>query len=213
MDEKNLTTNESLELITMMISRTRKRLNQGSGNIFLFWGYLCVCVEILVYIAGMIAKSPKVSWLYFLIPIIGIPVSYIYRKHKRDSLGVVTYSDYLTIGLWNIVIWIAIASIVLSLGFFIDGFPVWIVMMLFAFFVVGFATSVQGLIIREKCLILGGSVGIVIGGILTAGYIAGAGANIGMFVGPLFVLTYILMFIIPGHILNHKAKKSGYERA
>lgn len=213
MKEQNLTSNESLDLITQMIARTRQRLERGSGNQLLFWGYLVVAVTILVNVAGYFLRSPKTGWIYFLIPIIGLPVSWLSQKRSRENSGVVSYSDYLTNSLWNIVIGIAVASVLVCLGFLIVGFPVWIVMMLFGFFVIGMAITMQGVIIREKSLVIGGSVGIIIGGFLTAGYISGAGAIMGMFVTPMFIITYIVMMIIPGYILNHKARKNKDERA
>ena len=40
MEEKNLTEKESLELIARMISKSKKRLEIGDGNVFLYWGTL-----------------------------------------------------------------------------------------------------------------------------------------------------------------------------
>lgn len=48
MEEKRLTENESIEIITSMINRTKDRYI-GSGNIMLMWGYLVVAVTIFVW--------------------------------------------------------------------------------------------------------------------------------------------------------------------
>lgn len=76
--------------------------------------------------------------------------------------------------------------------------------MLFAFFVVGMAVSMQGMIIREKSLILGGAFSVISGGFIVAGMIAGV-YWLWMFSSPLFIISFIVMMIIPGHILNRKA--------
>ena len=39
MEEKKLSEQESLELISQMIRSTRKNMEVGSGNQFLYWGY------------------------------------------------------------------------------------------------------------------------------------------------------------------------------
>ena len=78
-------------------------------------------------------------------------------------------------------------------------------MMLFAFFVVGMAVSVQGMIIKENVMIAGGAFSVVCGGFLVAGMITGA-SWLMMFTQPLLIISMIIMMIIPGHILNRKAR-------
>ncbi|MCS2958977.1 hypothetical protein NXX53_22245 [Bacteroides salyersiae] len=56
MENKKLNEQESLALITQMIQNSKKGLVVGSGNSFLFWGYLTLAVSIaiflLLYITG-----------------------------------------------------------------------------------------------------------------------------------------------------------------
>ena len=40
MEDRKITEQESLELISQMIQNTRRNLDAGSGNIFLLWGYI-----------------------------------------------------------------------------------------------------------------------------------------------------------------------------
>lgn len=61
MEDKKLTEQESLELITTMIRRTRERYI-GDGNIMLMWGYLSVAVAALVWI--MLAVTGHQAWNY-----------------------------------------------------------------------------------------------------------------------------------------------------
>lgn len=75
------------------------------------------------------------------------------------------------------------------------------------FFIIGMATSVQGIIIKEKSLIYGGAFSVICGGFLVAGVLAGA-YWLQMYSSLLFIISFIVMMIIPGHILNHKAKKA-----
>lgn len=49
MEEQKLTEQESILLITEMISRTKRR-KLGNGNIMLLWGYLSVAVATLVWV-------------------------------------------------------------------------------------------------------------------------------------------------------------------
>lgn len=49
MEEQKLTEQESILLITEMISRTKRR-KLDNGNIMLLWGYLSVAVATLVWV-------------------------------------------------------------------------------------------------------------------------------------------------------------------
>ena len=62
MEERKLTEKESLEVITSMIARTKQRLAKGVGDIMLMWGYLVVCVTLLVWGLLLITKNPAVNW-------------------------------------------------------------------------------------------------------------------------------------------------------
>ena len=48
MENKKLNEQESLALITQMIQNSKKGLVVGSGNSFLFWGYLTLAVSIAI---------------------------------------------------------------------------------------------------------------------------------------------------------------------
>ncbi len=70
MEDKKLTEQESLELITTMIRRTRERYI-GDGNIMLMWGYLSAAVAALVWIMLAVTGHPAWNYLWFLIMIVG----------------------------------------------------------------------------------------------------------------------------------------------
>ena len=63
MENKKLNEQESLALITQMIQNSKKGLVVGSGNSFLFWGYLTLAVSIaiflLLYITGNQSWFPR----------------------------------------------------------------------------------------------------------------------------------------------------------
>ncbi|MCM1505160.1 MAG: hypothetical protein NC127_08180 [Muribaculum sp.] len=210
MQDKKLTPADSMELITTMIAATRRHFTKGEGNMLLFWGYLCVIVAVLSIMCGYIQYGtgtdiPFPSGLvWWAIPIIGIPYTIAINHKNRTKRKVVTYTDTMTITLWNYVLLLAIAAIAIGMIFYISGFSVWYVMELFTFFVVGMASSVQGIIIKEKSMIYGGAFSVLSGGFLIAGLIGGC-YWLQSYSSYLFIISFIVMMIIPGHILNHKA--------
>ena len=206
MEERKLTDKESLEVITSMIARTKQRYI-GNGNILLMWGYLVVSTTILVWIMLTTTHKNAWNWLWFAIPVIGCSVTpFMARRQERDY-GAVTYSDKVTSQLWTI---FGISEIVLTLmclGFqFLGDINCWKAMLTYTLVTAPVAEIAQGLIIKEKSLIIGGIIGLL-AGLITICCVAGGITLYAYWFLPLFIVVFIVMMIVPGHILNYKARK------
>ncbi len=205
MEEKKLTEKESLEVITSMIARTKQRY-LGSGNILLMWGYLVVLVSILVWIMLVSTRQNVWNWLWFAIPVIGMPITSIMARREKRAYGVVTYSDKITSQLWTIFGLSEIILTLICLGFAIIGnVNSWGAMLVYTLLVAPSAEIAQGLIVKEKCLIWGGVVGMAIGMISVCCVVGEIPLSANWFM-PLFILVWVAMMIIPGYILKHKEK-------
>ena len=206
MEDKKLTEKESLEVIISMIARTKARY-LGSGNILLMWGYLAVFSSILVWILLAATRQNVWNWLWFAIPVIGMPLTSIMARREKRTDGVVTYSDKITSHLWSI---FGVSEIVLTLiclGFsLIGGIKCWTAMIVYTIIAAPFAEIAQGLIVKEKSLTWGGIVGLAIGMVLVC-CVTGKIPLLANWFKPLFILFWVVMMIVPGHIINHKAKK------
>ncbi len=206
MEDKKLTEKESLEVITSMIARTKARY-LGSGNILLMWGYLAVFSSILVWMLLAATQQNVWNWLWFAIPVIGMPLTSIMARREKRTNGVVTYSDKITSHLWSI---FGVSEIVLTLiclGFsLIGGIKCWTAMIVYTIIAAPFAEIAQGLIVKEKSLTWGGIVGLAIGMVLVC-CVTGKIPLLANWFMPLFILFWVVMMIVPGHIINHKAKK------
>lgn len=206
MEDKKLTEKESLEVITSMIARTKARY-LGSGNILLMWGYLAVFSSILVWILLAATQQNVWNWLWFAIPVIGMPLTSIMARREKRTDGVVTYYDKITSHLWSI---FGVSEIVLTLiclGFSLfGGIKCWTAMIVYTIIAAPFAEIAQGLIVKEKSLTWGGIVGLAIGMVLVC-CVTGKIPLLANWFMPLFILFWVVMMIVPGHIINHKAKK------
>lgn len=208
MKEQQINERQSLDIITAMIAQTKERLHMGDGNILLLWGYLTVSVSILVGVLLYITHSPACNWLWFLIPAIGCPATTVIARRQQVKVGAKTYTDRLCSGIWTLVGWCSFVSILICFGFMLFAAKsVWSIMLVYALLVVGLIVVVQGLIIREKSMVFGGSVGMIAGCITLACVVAQIPLALVWFM-PMFILTWICMMIIPGHCLNDKAKNS-----
>lgn len=207
MEERKITEAESIEIITSMISRTKARLVKGSGNILLMWGYLIVAVTALIWVLLVTTKNPAVNWLWFLIWVIGGIATPIMVKRKRMASGTKSYTDKLTSQIWSVVGLTGIASTLLCLGFLlIGGKDSWSMMFVFALIIVPMAEIMQGLVIKESPLIVGGGIGLLIG-LFTTCCISSHITLMATWFMPLFIIAFAAMMIVPGHILNSKANR------
>ena len=207
MEEKRITEVQSLEIITEMIARSNVRRKLGNGNIMLLWGYLTVAVSALVWTLLLVTKNPVWNWLWFLIWIIGGTVTPIMARKQRTEEGHKTFIDTIINGIWSAIGYMAIAMTFTCLAFFFAGGKgCWSSMFVFALLGVGFAETIQGIVVKEKSLIVGGGIG-TLGGVIMLAAIAGKVTLYVNWVLPLFIISFICMMIIPGHILNAKGKK------
>ena len=100
MEEKKLTGAESLELISRMIETTKKRMEVGSGNKFLLYGYSAVALSVAVFLLVRFTGDPRWNFAWFLMFIPGMVDAAASRKRRP---AVVTYMDGVLSGMWWIV--------------------------------------------------------------------------------------------------------------
>ena len=207
MEEKQINEKESLEIITEMINRTKSRLRIGDGNLLLLWGYTAMAVTALVATMLLITRHPASNWLWLLIWIIGGTAWAHIDRRRNGKQQVSTYTDSITRGLWTLVgfctIMLTAICLVLML---LAGKDCWAAMLVFGLLVIGIAVTIQGIIIKEKCLIAGGAVGVASGSVVLCCATGGIALS-ACWTFPLIAATFLLMLIVPGHILNHKARR------
>lgn len=207
MEDRKLTEKESLEVITSMIAQTKERYI-GNGNIMLMWGYLIVAVAALIWTLLIITHNTSWNWLWYLIWIIGGIATPIMAKKEQRKRGVKNYSDTLTSRIWSTVGFSAIAATAICLAMLlVKGVDAWSSMFALALIIVPFGEIAQGIVIKEKSLVVGGAIGLCVG-LFTMACIAGHVVLYATWFMPMFIIAFIAMMIVPGHILNGKAKKA-----
>lgn len=206
MEDKKLTGIESIELITSMINRTKERYI-GSGNIMLLWGYLVVAVTVLVWVMFEITHNPAWNWLWFAIPFVGGIATPLMARREKLRKGVTTYSDMITDRLWTLFGLSEMVLIVLCLiAAYCFAVNCWAAMLVYSFIVAAFAEIVQGIVVKEKSLVAGGGIGLFLG-MLTLCCVVGRVPLYADWFLPLFMLGFVCMMIVPGHILNYKMRR------
>ena len=207
METKEMSEKESLALITEMIDRTRRRLEIGDGNIFLYWGIYSLLIGALTY--GMIWWTQNGVW-QFLWFLVALGIFFIPRMQKKPAAK--SYIDKASQAIWTSVIAILVVFTVVTFLFHIFGMEPgmvvrhWTIFYLYPFFIVGFGVLAQGVLIQEKSLIIGGIISMALGAWAFCICIDGFYLCFPLGAG-LLMLDFIVMLVIPGLVIRHKAKK------
>lgn len=207
MEDKKLTPQESMALITKMIEDSKQRIATPDTRVSVMWATLSIVTAVIVGILCLITHDSRYNYLWLAIPIIGYPLSFSMgrKKAKRHEK---TYVEYVNDGIWRIVGYITIALTAICLIYDAIGYPqIWIAMFYFAFIVVGFAAAMTGVILKEKSYVFGGIFSIVAGLITAVSPLCGTPLLVSWTI-PLYIFCFFMMFIVPAVIIRHKLKKT-----
>lgn len=95
----------------------------------------------------------------------------------------------------------------MALGFSLfAGKDAWTVMLILAFVMCGFGVTMQGFIIREKSMVAGGVVSLLSGIFVACCVVSSTPLGVWWII-PVFIICFTCAMIVPGHILNAKAKR------
>lgn len=193
MEDKVLTEKESLDLISQMIRNTRSRLEDNSGIPFLIWGYTTVIVAVIVWSLVTTSGNYLWHWLWFAIPVLGGTLWLLHNKKQLNNRSrVITFVDRAISHVWMV---FGIASFMISIISFLTYIPILFIVLL----TMGMATAITGLIIRFKPIIFSGFIGILFSPLCV---IVRDTSSI-----LIFAAIFVLMMVIPGHMLNYTAKR------
>ncbi|MEI7676869.1 MAG: hypothetical protein WCJ03_08825 [Bacteroidales bacterium] len=190
MEDKILNEKESLELISKMIQNSQQKMKAGNGLTFLIFGYTTLLISVIVYYLLKTTHNDWYNLIWLGIPIVGFPLLYFFKQAKPKYSK--TYIDRVVGNVW-LVTGFALFFVSFTAGFV--RIPVLAILIL----LLGIATTITGMIIRFKPVIIGGILGMI------------------SFILPFVLFGYeqvliygicvFIMMVIPGHILNYKGLK------
>lgn len=206
MEDKKLTPQESMELITSMIQSTKRRVASPDLRISVMWAVLTIATAVAVWIILSTTHNPWFNFIWFAIPVIGIPANIILANSKREKNCTKTYLDKVSEGVWKCVGYIAMGLTIICLIAQQCGYPmVWLAMFYYAFIIVGFGATVNGLLLRENSYVFGGLFSIFSGFVIIICNLCQI-PLLYSWVVPLYILCFLLMFIVPAFIISRKIK-------
>lgn len=204
MEEKKLTPQESMEIIARMIEVSKQRIAMPDLRISVMWALVTIVTAAVVLTASLIGYTPRINLVWFAIPVIGLPLNYLMAQKAESAKGAKTVIDQIGDGIWKTVGFTGIALSAICLVFQLLGYPqAWLAMFYYAFIIVGFGATMQGIVLKERSYVFGGAFSILSGFatvILTLCRIPLAM----VWVLPLYMLCFLLMFIVPAFVIRKK---------
>lgn len=189
-EEKMMTGEESLRIITEMINKTKTNVQQGSFHL-IFWGWLIFFCGISEYLLLKLAGFYS-SWYVWFLAIPGVFVSLIYGFLKNRKGHAHTYADI--IYMWT---WMGFLVVAIILMLFLNIAKRYDLIPAFILLAAGMPTFISGFIIRFRPLIFGGVSMWIIS--IIAFF---AGEPISSFAVPVAMLTG---YIFPGYMIRRIA--------
>ena len=204
MEDKKLNEKESLALITQMINSSKKNMEIGQGNIMLIYGYFTTALSIVLF--ALISLTHDFIWSWGWMLMFGIWSIMSYRQRQKPP-KVVTYTDKVISKVWQVMGWMFIVTF-LTIGIIEFSFARYIdfiLMLPLSLIYCGIGVSITGIIIQERWMTYTPLIAFIIAIYMLTMLMIGEKATTLWYL--YFGLSFVFMMIIPGHIVNHKAKK------
>lgn len=205
MENNKLSEAQSLELITSMIQDSRSRLARNSGTPFLIWGYTTVAVSLFNALALYLGWSHAWAWSWFSIPVIGWLGMMLLFKQEPSARN---YIDRIVSMIWVVIglsfAWLFVGAVVFGCSI---SFLTVVVM--------GIGTVLTGCVIKHRTTTICGWAAMCASLIFPIVYFIIAKSGSASAISEVwiwgelivFALIFLVMMVIPGHILNHKYNK------
>jgi hypothetical protein len=186
-EEKVMTGEESLRIITEMINKTKVNISQGSFHL-LFWGWLIFACSLSEYMLMKFTTFEHSYYVWFL-TIPGVFVSLIYGFVNGRKATVHTYAEMVYMWTWMGFLFAFVTLFIIHREQLDTVAP-------YILILAGFPTFVSGVILKFRPLIFGGICFWIISVIVSF-----AGPSIASLGMPLAVITG---YLIPGYMLKNK---------
>jgi hypothetical protein len=147
-EEKLMTGEESLKVITAMINKTRVNVIQSSFHL-LFWGWLIFACSISEFLLYKFTNFTNAWYVWFFV-IPGVFVSMIYGFTKGRKASVHTYAE-------GIYVWVWMAFLIASVVLFIVHSSQMDSISKYILLVAAMPTFISGIVLKFKPLIWGGA--------------------------------------------------------
>ncbi len=207
MEEKKISEQESLELISKMIQQTQQRIGVGAGTPFIAWGVIMIVVAATIGFGILFTGNGMWMWGYFAIPVLGFIYNYLNKRRaaKTEKPQMKTYIEENLQHVWKCIGFVLLVYPLIVLILRTNEPKAWIGMYFLGVFMPTIGSFITGLMlkIRNFRLYINISLGMCLllladlfrNNVMTNKY------------NFLFALITFFSLVVPGIIINKAAHK------
>lgn len=204
MEERKFTEKESLELISQMISASRQRLQKGSGNPFLYYGYPSLSISVATFLITKFSGDYVWNMLWILM---FIPAIVLWVKDRGEKPETTSYIDRMLTNTWKVVLMLMVLSLTVTVCSGLGTGVINLQLMLpLALIFVCTGTLITGLTTGEGGIVGMATIAFVMPVLLLSSMVAGDQYL------PVWNLaggfSFLFSLVIPGHIINRRSSRS-----
>lgn len=187
-----MTPEKSLQIISEAIARSRRDFEKNAGTPLITWGYIVLIFSLIVWFMLRETNDSKWNFLWFGIPLIGWPLTRAQIKGEAENTATSFISK--TLGHIWIVYGIFATALATAFAFIAPPYSGFLTAVL-----LGFAATMTGVILKNNYITSGG---IITGICCTTALFFVENWDAAL----LFAVAAIVNLIIPGFVMNRKAK-------
>ena len=149
MEQNNeMTAQQSLQIITETLNKSRKGILLNSAKYFLLWGALLTSISLVIYLLWNLTSKPQWNFLWFAMPVIGYSIAALMGKYDV-AVPQNEVSKMLT-GVWRV---FGVFAITLSaIAIFLVPMNVSLIIVI----ILGLAECMSGVLLKNWPIIVGG---------------------------------------------------------
>ena len=145
---KEMTAQESLRLISESFNKSRKDILRNSAKYFILWGTLLTLTSLAIYLLWHFTGKPQWNFLWFVMPVIGYPFAALIGKNSI-AIPQNEVSKMLG-GIWSV---FGVFSIMLSaIAVFLVPMHITLVIVI----ILGLAECISGVLLKNWPIIIAG---------------------------------------------------------
>ncbi len=145
---KEMTAQESLQLISDSFNKSRKDILRNSANYFVLWGILLTAISLAIYLLWHLTDKPQWNFLWFAMPVIGYPLAALVGK-SNAPIPQNEVSKMLG-GVWTVFGTFALA--LSAIAVFVVPMHITLIIVI----ILGLAECISGVLLRNWPIIIAG---------------------------------------------------------
>lgn len=103
---KEMTAQESLSLITETLNSSRREITRRSGKYYILWGVLLTVFSLLVYLLWKLTDKEVWNCLWFAMPVIGFLLAWLLGRkdtavHVQNDVSRITHGIWTSFGIFS----------------------------------------------------------------------------------------------------------------